>query len=276
MTGLQDETAQLPHLGFGLWQVSDEIAPLLVEQAISTGYRLIDTAEAYFNEAGVGEGLRRSNIVRDELVVQSKVWNTHHGFDSTLQAFDNSMNRLGLDQLDVYLMHWPSQAQDKYVETWKAMLRLRDEGRVNRVGVCNFAIPQLDRLVAETGELPFLNQVELHPYFQQKSLRDYHAKANVLTQSWSPLGIWKDRASPLENEAIQNIARKHDRNPGQVILRWHLDEGLHLLTKSEKIERIRQNFEVLEFELDAEDLTALRMLDRKDGRNGPDPETATF
>tara|TARA_R110002033_G_scaffold93571_1_gene142777 strand:- start:569 stop:1399 length:831 start_codon:yes stop_codon:yes gene_type:complete len=276
MAAIHDEIERLPRLGFGLWQVPEETASLLVEQAISTGYRLVDTAEAYYNEVGVGEGLRRSEIARDELVIQSKVWNTHHGFSRTLQAFDDSMDRLGLEKLDLYLMHWPSQAQDKFVETWKAMLRLRDDGRVKKVGVCNFAIPQLVRLMEETGEAPFLNQVELHPYFQQKPLRAYHAKAKILTQSWSPLGIWKGRASPLANEIVQNIAHKHAKNPGQVILRWHLDEGLHLLTKSEKMERIQQNFEVLEFNLDAEDLKSLRGLDREDGRNGPDPETAIF
>ncbi|MGJ8671305.1 MAG: aldo/keto reductase, partial [Oceanococcus sp.] len=204
------------------------------------------------------------------------VWNTHHGRDATLKAFDDSMERLGLEWLDVYLMHWPSQAQDRYVETWEAMRQLRDEGRVGRIGVCNFAIPQLDRLQVETGELPFLNQVELHPFFQQRPLRDYHARTGILTQSWSPLGIWKDKASPLDNTVVRRVAIKYGRTPGQIILRWHLEEGLHLLTKSERVERIRENFEVLDFELDNEDLIALRKLDRADGRNGPDPETATF
>jgi len=267
----------LPRLGLGFWQVPPESAADLAAQAASIGYRLFDTAEAYHNEAEVGAGLAKSAIPRAELVVQSKVWNDNHGFDATLRAFDDSLARLGLDYLDLYLMHWPSRLQDRYIETWRAMQRLRDEGRIGRIGVSNFSIGQLERLSDETGELPYLNQVELHPYFQQRALREHHAETGIVTQSWSPLGIVFGRtAGPMEDPAVKRIAAKHGRSPGQVVLRWHLDSGLSLLTKSERPARIEENWKVSEFVLDSDDMAALDALDRADGRRGPDPETAEF
>src|SRR5690606_16968120 len=177
----------IPQLGYGVWQVEPDASAALVAHTLRTGYRLIDTAEAYYNEEGVGEGIRASGVARDQVMVATKVWNTPHGYDQTLRAFDASLHRLGLDYVDLYLMHWPSRIRNAYVDTWRAMVRLREEGRVRAIGVCNFAIPQLQRLIGETGVVPVLNQVELHPYFQQRALRRFHREAGIATQSWSPL-----------------------------------------------------------------------------------------
>lgn len=269
-------TDSLARIGFGFWQVAPEEAAELAMQAAQTGFRLFDTAEAYYNEAEVAEGLARSEVPSENLTIQSKVWNDHHGFDATLKAFDDTLSRFGVEYLDTYLMHWPSQSQDLYVETWQAMQRLRDEGRVGRIGVCNFSVGQLKRLEQETGELPFLNQVELHPYFQQRDLRKFHSARGIVTQSWSPLGIWRGAAGPMADQVVQDIARKHNRTPGQVILRWHLDETLWVLTRTRTQERISENLAVFDFALDSDDIARLKALDRADGRNGPDPETATF
>lgn len=267
----------IPQLGYGVWQVEPDASAALVAHALRTGYRLIDTAEAYYNEEGVGEGIRASGVARDQVMVATKVWNTHHGYDQTLRAFDASLHRLGLDYVDLYLMHWPSRIRNAYVDTWRAMVRLRDEGRARAIGVCNFAIPQLQRLIGETGVVPVLNQVELHPYFQQRALRRFHREAGIATQSWSPLGVWKDGpASPLDDQVVRALAAKHGRTPAQVVLRWHLDNGLLVVSKSARPARIEENFRIGDFALDGEDLARMAALDRADGRLGPDPETAEF
>lgn len=267
----------IPQLGYGVWQVEPDASAALVAHALRTGYRLIDTAEAYYNEEGVGEGIRASGVARDQLMVATKVWNTHHGYDQTLRAFDASLHRLGLDYVDLYLMHWPSRIRNAYVDTWRAMVRLREEGRVRAIGVCNFAIPQLQRLIGETGVVPVLNQVELHPYFQQRALRRFHREAGIATQSWSPLGVWKDGpASPLDDQVVRALAAKHGRTPAQVVLRWHLDNGLLVVSKSARPARIEESFRIGDFALDGEDLARMAALDRADGRLGPDPETAEF
>ncbi|RRN78389.1 aldo/keto reductase [Pseudoxanthomonas sp. SGD-10] len=267
----------IPQLGYGVWQVEPDASAALVAHALRTGYRLIDTAEAYYNEEGVGEGIRASGVARDQVMVATKVWNTHHGYDQTLRAFDASLHRLGLDYVDLYLMHWPSRIRNAYVDTWRAMVRLREEGRARAIGVCNFAIPQLQRLIGETGVVPVLNQVELHPYFQQRALRRFHREAGIATQSWSPLGVWKDGpASPLDDQVVRALAAKHGRTPAQVVLRWHLDNGLLVVSKSARPARIEENFRIGDFALDEEDLARMAALDRADGRLGPDPETAEF
>lgn len=267
----------IPQLGYGVWQVEPDASAALVAHALRTGYRLIDTAEAYYNEEGVGEDIRASGVARDQVMVATKVWNTHHGYDQTLRAFDASLHRLGLDYVDLYLMHWPSRIRNAYVDTWRAMVRLRDEGRARAIGVCNFAIPQLQRLIGETGVVPVLNQVELHPYFQQRALRRFHREAGIATQSWSPLGVWKDGpASPLDDQVVRALAAKHGRTPAQVVLRWHLDNGLLVVSKSARPARIEENFRIGDFALDEEDLARMAALDRADGRLGPDPETAEF
>ncbi|MEO7200704.1 MAG: aldo/keto reductase [Dokdonella sp.] len=276
-THLLNECTVIPRLGYGLWQVGPDESARLVRHALRTGYSLIDTAEAYYNEKGVSEGIRSANIPRDQVFVTTKVWNTHHGYDQTLRAFDASLQRLGLERIDLYLMHWPSRIRNAYVDTWRAMIRLRDEGRVGAIGVCNFATGQLQRLIGETGIKPVLNQVELHPYFQQRDLRDFHKELGVATQSWSPLGLWKDHhGSPLDDPLIRELAVKYGKSPAQIILRWHLDNGLLVVSKSSHPARIEENFQVFDFSLADEDLARMSQLDRPDGRLGPDPETADF
>lgn len=272
--------SRIPALGYGLWQVPAETSAELVSRALQTGYRLIDTAEAYYNEEGVGEGIRDSGVAREEIFVATKVWNTHHGYTQTLHAFDASQRRLGLEWIDMYLMHWPSRMRDTYVETWQAMIRLRDEGRVGAIGVCNFSIGQLQRLMRETGVTPVLNQVELHPFFQQKELREFHREQGIMTQSWSPLGLWWQKPnpslSPLQAPQILTLAERHGKTPAQIILRWHLDSGLAAISKSVRPERIVENFQLFDFALTPEETWMLAQLDRPDGRLGPDPETADF
>lgn len=267
----------IPRLGYGLWQIDPQASASLVSHALRTGYRLIDTAEAYYNEEGVGAGIRASGVPREQVFVATKVWNTHHGYDRTLRAFDASLKRLGLESVDLYLMHWPSRIRNAYVETWRAMIRLREEGRAKAIGVCNFAIPQLQRLIGETGVAPLLNQIELHPYFQQHDLRRFHEATGIVTQSWSPLGVWKERkTSPLDDPLVRELAARHGRSPAQIVLRWHLDNGLLVISKSAHPARVEENFQLFGFSLDEEDLRRMARLDRPDGRLGPDPETAEF
>lgn len=259
----------IPQLGFGVWQVPDAEAEPAVTTALETGYRSIDTARLYGNEAGVGRAIKATDIPREELFVTTKVWNDDQGFDSTLAAFDASMGRLGLDTLDLFLIHWPAPAQDAYVDTWKALLKLREDGRVRAVGVCNFEIEHLERLREETGELPAINQVELHPYLQQGELRAFHADQGILTEAWSPLA---SGGAVLADDTIREIAAKHDVTPAQAILRWHTQLGNVVIPKSVTPSRIAENFDIFEFELDGEDLSAFARLDRGH-RTGPDPST---
>ncbi|HEV7172457.1 aldo/keto reductase [Pedococcus sp.] len=260
-------TIPIPQLGFGVWQVPDADAEPAVTTALEIGYRSIDTARLYGNEAGVGRAIKATDIPREELFVTTKVWNDDHGFDSTLAAFDASMGRLGLDTLDLYLIHWPAPAQDAYVDTWKALLKLREDGRVRAVGVCNFGIEHLERLRDETGELPAINQVELHPYLQQGELREFHADQGILTEAWSPLA---SGGAVLADDTIREIAAKHDVTPAQAILRWHTQLGNVVIPKSVTPSRIAENFDIFDFELDSEDLSAFARLDRGE-RTGPDP-----
>ncbi|HEY7719771.1 MAG TPA: aldo/keto reductase [Pedococcus sp.] len=261
-------TIDIPQLGFGVWQVPEDEVVGAVTTAIETGYRSIDTARIYGNEEGVGEAIARSDVPRDELFVTTKVWNDDQGFDRTLAAFDASMKRLGLDVLDLYLIHWPTPEKDTYVDTWKALLRLREEGRVRAVGVCNFQAEHLQRLADETGEAPAINQVELHPYLQQEELRAFHAAHGVLTEAWSPLASGGD---VLSDPTIAKVAEKHGVTPAQAILRWHLDLGNVVIPKSVTPSRIRENFDVFGFSLDADDLAAIGRLEAEH-RTGPHPE----
>ena len=260
-------TIGIPQLGFGVWQVPDDEVDAAIATALEVGYRSIDTARLYGNEEGVGRAIAATELSRDELFVTTKVWNDDHGFDSTLAAFDGSMARLGLDVLDLFLIHWPTPARDKYVDTWKALLRLREDGRVRAVGVCNFEIEHLQRLHDETGEFPAINQVELHPYLQQTELRAFHADHGILTEAWSPLA---SGGSVLEDAVVRRIADKHGVTPAQAILRWHLQIGNVVIPKSVTPSRIAENFDLFGFELDDEDLAAFPPLDRGE-RTGPDP-----
>ncbi|HUH87282.1 MAG TPA: aldo/keto reductase [Pusillimonas sp.] len=257
----------MPRLGFGVWQVENDVAADTVKKAIETGYRLIDTAAIYGNEEGVGAGIRDS-IDRKELFITTKVWNDRHGYDETLAAFDQSMEKLGLDYLDLYLIHWPAPKIGLYVKSWEALIRLRDEGRVKSIGVSNFNLDHLQRLLDQTGVLPVVNQIELNPRFQQPELREYHAEHNIVTESWSPLGhglIW-------DNATLKAVAAKHRRSLAQIVLRWHLQLNCAVVTKTVTPERMRENFNIFDFSLDADDMAAIAALHDESARHGPDPE----
>ena len=260
-------TIDIPQLGFGVWQVPDDEVDAAIATALEVGYRSIDTARLYGNEEGVGRAIAASELPRDDLFVTTKVWNDDHGFDATLAAFDASLGRLGLDVLDLYLIHWPTPAKDNYVDTWKALLKLRDDGRVRAVGVCNFEADHLQRLADETGELPAINQVELHPYLQQAELREFHAAHGIRTEAWSPLA---SGGSVLGDPVVRAIAEKHGVTPAQAILRWHIQIGNVVIPKSVTPVRIAENFDLFGFELDDEDVAAFAPLDRSE-RTGPDP-----
>jgi 2,5-diketo-D-gluconate reductase A len=260
----------IPQLGFGVWQVPNEDAAKVVGTAISTGYRSIDTAAIYGNEIGVGTAIAASPEQRDKLFITTKLWNDQH--TNAGSALDQSLSRLGLDQVDLYLIHWPKPRQNAYVEAWKALVKLQEEGRTKSVGVSNFTVSHLKRIIDATGVTPSVNQIELHPGFQQKELAAYHTEHGIITESWSPLG----QGTLLEDPTLKALAQKYGRTPAQVVIRWHLDLGYVVIPKSATPSRICENFDVFDFSLDAGDLAKIAAMDRKDGRIGPDPETADF
>jgi 2,5-diketo-D-gluconate reductase A len=257
----------MPQLGLGVWQSPREVTAQAVRAALEAGYRSVDTAAVYRNEAEVGEGVRASGLDRAEVFVTTKLWNDDQGYDSALRALEASLKRLGTDYVDLYLIHWPAPGQDRYLETWKALARLRDEGRARSIGVSNFAVPHLERIIGETGQTPVVNQIELHPRFQQSELRAAHQRLGVATESWSPLG----QGALLADPVVARIAAKHGKTPAQTVIRWHLDLGLIVIPKSVTPARIVQNFDVFDFRLDAQDLADIAALDDADGRIGPNP-----
>ncbi len=262
----------IPQVGLGVFQTPPAITAYVVRAALAAGYRHVDTAAIYVNEAGVGEGLRSSELAREEVFVTTKLWNVDQGFDSALKAFDHSVKRLGLDYLDLYLIHWPSPRRDLYVDTWRALARLQADGRIRSIGVSNFNADQLQRLIEETGVTPVLNQVELHPHFQQRALVKTHEALGIATEAWSPLGQGRALADPV----IGAIAARLGRTPAQVIIRWHLDRGHIVIPKSVTPGRIAENIDVFGFNLEPADHAAIAGLDSPDGRIGPDPTMANF
>ncbi|MDI9883009.1 aldo/keto reductase [Streptomyces sp. HNM0645] len=259
----------MPQLGYGVWQVPDDEAAKAVGAALEAGYRSIDTAAVYENEKGTGKAVAASGIPREELFVTTKLWNADQGRDSTLRAFDASLSRLGLDYVDLYLIHWPVPSKNAYVDTYKAFETILAEGRARAVGVSNFRPEHLERLLGETSVVPAVNQIELHPQFQQAESRAFHAKHGIATEAWSPLGSGRGL---LEVPTIVAVAQKHGRTPAQVVLRWHLQLGNVVIPKSVTPSRIRENIDVFGFELDDDDLAAFAALD--EGRRlGPDPAT---
>ncbi|MEZ6020249.1 MAG: aldo/keto reductase [Planctomycetota bacterium] len=257
----------IPQFGLGMWQVPDDQAQRVALEALEIGYRHIDTAQVYDNEAGVGRALRTTSVPREELFVTSKCRNKLQGYDSTIAGFEESMEKLGLDTLDLFLIHWPFPEADRYVDTWRALIDLKERGRVKSIGVSNFKSEHLQRLIDETGVTPAINQVELHPRFQQVELRQEHARLGIITQAWSPLG----RAQTFDEPVLQAIAKNHGKSPAQVILRWHLDCGLVTFPKSVHRERLVENFDLFDFQLSPEEMEQIATLDRADGRIGPDP-----
>jgi 2,5-diketo-D-gluconate reductase A len=262
----------IPQIGLGVWRTEAEVAPKAVKAAIEAGYRHIDTAAAYQNEGGVGEGIRAAGVDRADIFVTTKLWNDAQGYDSTLKAFDDSMKRLQLDTLDLYLIHWPAPKKGLYVDTWRAFVKLKEEGRIRSIGVSNFEREHLDRIIGETGVTPVINQIELHPRFQQQAMRRHHAELGIATESWSPLG----QGGLLSDPVIGQIAQKHAKTPAQIIIRWHIDNGLVVIPKSVTPNRIIENVDVFGFKLDADDLSKMAALDSGEGRIGPNPMTADF
>lgn len=264
--------ARIPQVGLGVWQTPDNEAAPAVKAALDAGYRHVDTAAVYENEQGVGEGIRQSGLPRSDIFLTTKLWNTDQGYEQTLKAFEASLKRLGTDYVDLYLIHWPSAHRGLFVDTWKALVTLKEEGRAKSIGVSNFYPEHIEKIVAETGVFPVINQIELHPDFQQRETRAFHEKHKIATQSWSPLGQGKLLGHPV----ISEIAQKLGRTPAQVIIRWHIENGLVVIPKSVTPSRIVENFKVFDFKLSAEDLDRLNGLDDAGARIGPDPKTATF
>ncbi|MET7758896.1 aldo/keto reductase [Streptomyces sp. NPDC005389] len=259
---------EIPQLGFGVFQVPDDETTAAVGHALQAGYRSLDTAAIYGNEAGVGRALAASGVDRDELFVTTKLWNADQGYDSTLRAFDDSLAKLGLDHVDLYLIHWPTPARDLYVDTWRAIEKLVADGRVRAAGVSNFQPAHLKRLLDSSGLVPAVNQIELHPALQQRELRELHAAHSIVTEAWSPLA----QGAVLAEPAIADIAARHGKSPAQVVLRWHLQLGNVVIPKSVTPARIRENIDVFDFALSDEEMSALGGLDRG-LRTGPDPDT---
>lgn len=256
----------IPAIGLGVWQATPEQAEAAVLEALHAGYRHIDTAAIYENEDGVGNGVAKAGLPREDVFVTTKIWNDAQGAHKTAQALDASLKRLKLDYVDLLLIHWPVPKQNLYVETWQALAQARDAGKVRSIGVSNFNEEHLQRLVDETGIVPALNQIELHPFFQQHDLRAVHQRMGIRTQAWSPLG----QSAALEDPAIATIAARHKRTPAQIVLRWQLQLGNIAIPKSVTPERIRSNFDVFDFALGDDDMAAIAALDRN-GRIGPDP-----
>jgi 2,5-diketo-D-gluconate reductase A len=258
---------QIPQLGFGVFLVPPEETKQAVTEALEAGYRLIDTAQGYRNEEGVGAAIAESDVPRDELFITTKLTNSEQGYDTTLAAFDGSMDKLGIDVLDLFLIHWPLPMFDQYVETWRAFEKLLADGRVRSIGVSNFEIPHLQRLLAETDVTPAVNQIELHPEFPQEDLREFHQQHGILTESWGPLGQGKGL---LENPQIVEVAQRKNRTPAQVVLRWHVQLGCVVIPKSVNPDRIRENIDIFDFELDDADMAEISKV-RTGERLGGDP-----
>ncbi len=257
----------IPVIGFGVWQVPDDVVVDATVKALEVGYRHIDTAYLYHNERGVGEALRRSELDRDDVFVTTKVWNTDHGYDQTLRAFDKSTGLLGIDEVDLYLIHWPTPARDVYLDSWRALIRLREEGRARSIGVSNFHDAHLRKIIDETGVIPAINQIELHPWLPQTELRDIDTRLGIKTEAWSPLGSGR----LIDDPVIAEVSAKHGKSPAQVMVRWSIQLGNIVLPKSVTPARIEQNIDVFDFVLDDADMAAIATLE-SGRRTGPNPD----
>lgn len=260
----------IPQLGLGVYKADDEEAEFAVGTALEAGYRLIDTAKLYNNETGVGRAIKNSSVPREDIFVTTKLWNSDQGYDTTIAAFHASLERLGLDYLDLYLIHWPMPAVDTYIDTWRAFEDLHKQGLIKSIGVSNFNIEHLEKLLASSSIVPVLNQVELHPDFQQLKLREFCQQHNIKVESWKPIG---GQGSALhENDTIKRLAAAHNKSTAQIMIRWHIQSGLIVIPKSVHTERIQENIDVFDFQLSDDDMDAIASLDG-DNRAGPDPAT---
>ena len=258
----------IPQLGFGVFQIPPERTAEAVRVALDAGYRHIDTAQGYGNEEGVGQAVRESGLRRGDVFVTTKLANGRHGYQEAIRALDESLERLGFDHVDLYLIHWPRPATDLYVETWQAFEKIASEGKARAIGVSNFQIPHLERLAAETGTVPAVNQIELHPYLTQKELRAYHQRHHIATEAWSPLAKGGEL---LRDPEIIGLAEKYGKTPAQIVLRWHLQIGTIAIPKSVTPERVKENIDIFDFELAEDDVTSIEEMDRG-MRTGPDPD----
>jgi 2,5-diketo-D-gluconate reductase A len=261
---------KIPQLGLGVWQVPNDAASACVNTALTMGYRLVDTAAIYGNEAGVGMGLRTGGVARKDLFITTKLWNDRHRYDDALAAMDQSLKKLGLAYVDLYLIHWPVAGSEGYLEAWRALKTLQDDGRARSIGVSNFTAHHLQRLIDETGITPAVNQIELHPYLGQQSLRAFHAKHGIVTQCWSPLA----QGGITQDKTIRALAQKYGKSAAQVTLSWHLQHGFSVIPKSVTSTRIRENIDLFDFELSPDDMAQIDALDCGK-RLGPDPATFT-
>jgi 2,5-diketo-D-gluconate reductase A len=262
------DRVEIPQLGFGTWQITGGETQERVEEALAVGYRHLDTAAAYGNEAGVGAAISAGGVPREDVFVTTKLWNSEQGYDSTLRAFEQSLERLGTGHVDLYLIHWPQPGRDLYPDTWRAFERIKEEGGARSIGVSNFRVEDLERLEGEAERRPTVNQIELHPRLQQAELRAWLDEHEIATEAWSPLA----QGDLLEDGTIETIAAHNERTPAQVILRWHLQLGNVVIPKSKTPERIRENFELFDFALSEDDMAAIERLDSGE-RTGPDPST---
>ncbi len=265
---LNTDGVQVPQLGFGVWQVPSDVAEQVVTTALEVGYRHVDTASAYGNEEGVGRAVRASGIPREKLFVTTKLFNPDHG--RAEEAFDESLSRLGLDYVDLYLIHWPLPEHGTYLQAWRSLEKIYRQGRAKAIGVSNFTVETLTRVIDEAEITPSINQIELHPYFQQRRMREFHEANGILTEAWSPLGQGQGL---LGDPALAVLSEKYGKTPAQIVLRWHIQLGNVVIPKSVTPARIKENFGVFDFVLDAEDMTAIGAMNTTDGRIGPDPDT---
>jgi 2,5-diketo-D-gluconate reductase A len=260
---------QIPQFGFGVFQIEPERTADVVRTALDTGYRHIDTAQGYGNEEGVGQAIRESGLAREEVFVTTKLINDRHGHDEAIAALDESLQKLGLDHVDLYLIHWPRPRADRYVETWRAFEKILSDGKARSIGVSNFQVPHLERLAAETGTVPAVNQIELHPLLAQRELQTYHREHGIATEAWSPIGKGRDL---LRDERLVALGEKYGKSPAQVVLRWHIQQDNIVFPKSVTPSRIRENIDVFDFELSLDDIATIDELD-SGTRLGPDPDT---
>ncbi|KQR80440.1 aldo/keto reductase [Sphingomonas sp. Leaf343] len=267
MTNLTlNDGRSMPQLGMGTWQIPDPQAALVVRKGIDLGFRLVDTAAIYGNERGVGDGIKGETGEDGDVWITTKLWNDRHG--DAAAALDESLSLLGVDAVDLYLMHWPVPREDRFVEAWQAMIALRDAGKARSIGVSNFLPEHLERLAAETAVVPAVNQIELHPRFQQREACEYHDAHGIVTQSWSPIGQGKDL---LSDSAIVSIADRHGRSAAQVVIAWHLAKGFSVIPKASSPEHLSDNVAAADLTLDEDDIAAIDAMDTADGRLGPDP-----
>lgn len=271
LTTLND-SMKIPTVGFGTWQVEEGDGSEIVRKALESGYRLIDTATIYNNEQSVGEGIKKSGLKREEVFLTTKVWGSDQGYDQTLRAFEKSLERLQTDYVDLYLIHWPMPEMKKYVGTWKALIKLRSTGMVKSIGVSNFNEDLIIELIENTGITPAVNQVELHPFFQQRALREFHFKHKIATEAYTPLA----RGNVFNHPIIQKLAGKHQKTAAQIILRWHFENGIIAIPKSSNYKRMLENLDIFDFRLSADDLIEIGSMDSLNGRTGQDPMTAKF